>query len=184
MASEGGAADVSDGSSSAASTVAFPAFRSEKWIKTEFDKIRPPSEVLHGTDLTPAYMANYPTAGLFPGKVAQVREQIRTALFRQALFKVQNVEVTYMEECRDPRVIMQIAASNQRSLLGNAIDWWNNPKDVEMIRDELWSIDRCGHSADYSVRYYKEGADGFSSFVRPTGVRDTWNALRYYIFDS
>eukprot|EP00913_Durusdinium_trenchii_P035634 g33346.t1 len=55
-----------------------------------------------------------------------------------------------------------------------------NPKDVELIRDELWTIDRCGEGANYEVRFYKEGGDGFSALVLPQSWRDKWRALRYY----
>uniref|UniRef100_A0A7S4Q5T9 Uncharacterized protein n=1 Tax=Alexandrium monilatum TaxID=311494 RepID=A0A7S4Q5T9_9DINO len=134
----------------------FPAYRSEEWIRSEFDRIRAPPEALQGADISPSYMTSFPTVNLYPGKVAQVREQIRTALFRQALFKVQNVEVTYLDEC----------------------------PDVELMREELWTVDRCGHSAEYNVRYYKEGGDGYSATVLPEGLRDRWRALQYYYFSG
>eukprot|EP00434_Breviolum_minutum_P003218 symbB.v1.2.002832.t1/scaffold144.1/size299099/10 len=64
--------------------VEFPAFRSQQWIKSDFDKLRCPSVMLEGVDLQPAFMTNFPSVNLYPGKVKQVREQIRFALFRQA----------------------------------------------------------------------------------------------------
>merc|ERR1712039_1033130 len=158
------------------SALTFPAFRSEKWIKAEFDRLRAPPAVLEGADLSPEYMTAYPTVNLYPGKVAQVKEQIRTALFRQALFKVQNVEVTYMGECKEPRILQQVARANGSSLFGKALDW-RNPSDVELLRDELWTVDRCGQSVEYNVRYYKEGGDGFSARVLPSGLKDALSAL-------
>ncbi|CAE7940611.1 unnamed protein product [Symbiodinium necroappetens] len=124
-------------------------------------------------------MASFPTVGLYPGKVRQVRDQIRTALFRQALFKVQNVEVTYLDECKDARVLKRIVKSASPSLLGRMLDL-RNPKDVAVLREELWTVDRCGQGADYKVRYYKEGGDGFSASVLPTSPKDCWRALRFY----
>eukprot|EP00933_Yihiella_yeosuensis_P058552 TRINITY_DN59109_c0_g1_i1.p1 TRINITY_DN59109_c0_g1~~TRINITY_DN59109_c0_g1_i1.p1 ORF type:complete len:178 (-),score=40.73 TRINITY_DN59109_c0_g1_i1:149-682(-) len=158
--------------------VEFPAFRSEKWIKEEFGGLKAPPALLEGVDLSPKFMTDLPTVGLYPGKVRQVREQIRTSLFRQALFKVQNVEVTYMDECKDARVLQRIVKSDP-SWAGSLMDL-RNPKDVRLMREELWSVDRCGQGAEYSVRYYKEGDDGFSSAVLPTSFKDRYNALRFY----
>ncbi|CAE8609590.1 unnamed protein product, partial [Polarella glacialis] len=157
----------------------FPAFRSEKWIKAEFDKLKAPSILLDGVSLQPAYMTAYPTVGLYPAKVKQVREQIKTALFRQALFKIQNVEVTYMEECKDARVLQRIVQNQSSSIAGRLLDL-RNPKDVELMREELWTVDRCGQGASYFVRYYKEGGDGYSASVLPNSPRDMWNAFRFY----
>eukprot|EP00440_Ansanella_granifera_P065245 gb/GFBE01070754.1/.p1 GENE.gb/GFBE01070754.1/~~gb/GFBE01070754.1/.p1 ORF type:complete len:181 (+),score=25.01 gb/GFBE01070754.1/:1-543(+) len=161
-------------------SVEFPGFRSEKWIKAEFDKLRAPECVLEGCDLQPEYMTAYPTVGLYPGKVRQVRDQMKSALFRQALFKIQNVEVTYMDECRDARVLRRIVQGEGSSLAGRLLDM-RNPKDVHLIREELWSVDRCGVGADYNVRYYKEGGDGFSSSVLPMSFMDRYRALRFYL---
>mmetsp|Transcript_19297 Transcript_19297/g.60643 ORF Transcript_19297/g.60643 Transcript_19297/m.60643 type:complete len:192 (+) Transcript_19297:84-659(+) len=188
-AAAGTAAAAPAGASAASSSggdaepLSFPAFRSEEWIRAEFDRLRAPAQILEGADLSPAYMTAFPTVNLYPGKVAQVREQIRTALFRQALFKVQNIEVTYLDECREPRVLRTIAQRAGSSLLGRAIDS-RNPTDVELLREELWAVDRCGQNAEYNVRYYKEGGDGYSAAVLPEGLRDRWRALRYYYFSG
>jgi len=177
--SEGGNAPIE----ASKSTLSFPAFRSEEWIKAEFDRLQVPSMVLEGVDLSPAYMTSFPTVGLFPGKVAQVRQQIKTALFRQALFKVQNTEVTYLDECRDMRVLQRITLQTGSSLLGRAVDL-RNPSDVKLLHEELWAVDRCGHSAEYNVRYYKEGGDGFSTLVLPRSLPDLWRSFRYYYWDG
>mmetsp|Transcript_37457 Transcript_37457/g.67730 ORF Transcript_37457/g.67730 Transcript_37457/m.67730 type:complete len:180 (+) Transcript_37457:40-579(+) len=163
-----------------AESVEFPPFRSEQWIKAEFDKLKPPECLLDGVDLSPEYMTSYATVNLYPGKVKQVRDQIRSALFRQALFKVQNVEVTYMDDCRDARVLQRIVETPNSSWVGRLLDM-RNPRDVELIQEELWTVNRCGQGADYHVRYYKEGGDGFSSTVMPTGFKDRFNALRFYL---
>lgn len=164
----------------------FPGFRSEEWIRKEFDSIQPPSEVLKGADLMPSYIREFPTSGLYPGKVAAVQLQIRQALFRQALFKVQNTEVTYMDECKDLRVLRRVVDRGTSpplaftSLWASAYDRWNNLRDTSLLREELWSIDRCGQNVDYHVRFYKEGGNGFSASVFPTALRDVWNSLKYY----
>eukprot|EP00927_Polykrikos_kofoidii_P073308 TRINITY_DN69355_c0_g1_i1.p1 TRINITY_DN69355_c0_g1~~TRINITY_DN69355_c0_g1_i1.p1 ORF type:complete len:179 (-),score=24.61 TRINITY_DN69355_c0_g1_i1:110-646(-) len=161
--------------------VEFPAFRSEEWLQTGFNMLRPPREVLESAELSPEYMANFPTVGLYPGKVAQVREQIRVSLFRQALAKVQNVEVTFLDECKEARVLENVAKLAQPSYFGRVLDS-QNPSDVELITEELWTVNRCGSGAKYSVRYSKEGANGFSASVTPLGFRDMWAAFKFYYF--
>merc|ERR1712187_328018 len=165
------------------SSFAFPAFRSEEWIRKEFDAIKAPAAVLEGAELSPDFMSAFPSVGLYPEKVAQVRDQIKTALFRQALFKVQNVEVTYLDECKDQRIIQRVAENTSPSYIGAASDI-RNPKDVELLREELWSVNRCGQDADYYVRYYNEGNNGYSASVLPSGFQDMWRTLKYYYFSS
>lgn len=138
--------------------------------------------MLQGIDLTPEYMSSFPTVNLYPGKVQQVKEQIRSSLFRQAVFKVQNVEVTFMDECKEMRVIKHIAQTESRSLLGRVLEF-QDPSDVKHLREELWTVDRCGADAKYHVRYYREGGDGFSTVVTPTGLKDIWRALQFYYSD-
>ncbi|CAK0819227.1 unnamed protein product [Prorocentrum cordatum] len=113
----------------------FPAFRSEEWIRTEFDRLRAPTSVLEGVGLNPQFMTDFPSVGLYPTKVAQVQEQIRTALFRQALFKVQNVEVTHLEDCRDDRLLQRVAGRAGGSLAGRLLDA-RNPPDVQLLHED------------------------------------------------
>ncbi|CAD7922306.1 unnamed protein product [Amoebophrya sp. A25] len=289
----------------------FPCFRSEEWMNKIFEKdVEVPSGVLKDVDLTPAYLQNYPTAALFPTKVAGVREQIRRTLFRQVLFKVQNVEVTYMKDCKADRVLSQVIsdriasgegpssrmtegssssedAKNYSRLLSSSstsgassssigataggrsvfssssthtseqsgshsvaprniqpedeastwesssatssggggarlelagyanpregdrnshdqsssqitayfsdlkqrgLDWFfdtvhlrgGGSSEVEFLREEFWTVDRCGQERDYRVRYYREaGGDGFTTAVWPKKMRDKV-ALLYY----
>ncbi len=54
--------------------------------------------------------------------------QLRRSLFRQALFKVQNVEVTYMQDCRTERVLKAVEHVTE----ANPKLWWldmANPDD-------------------------------------------------------
>ena len=75
---------------------------------------------------------------LNPNQVNGVKEQMRRTLFRQALFKVQNVEVTYMDSCKADRVMTKIAAQS---------DPWSfslydvtQPWDRTLMREEVWSV--------------------------------------------
>jgi hypothetical protein len=81
-----------------------------------FDKeLALPADCLRASDvdLTPNYVRQY--VGLFPQKVQQVRDQIRRTLFRQVLFKIQNVEVTHMKSCRADRVLAEVVAGEPRT---------------------------------------------------------------------
>jgi hypothetical protein len=145
----------------------FPPFRSEEWIKSLIESQTCPEEVLSGIDLTPKYMRDNPAAGLYPEKVAATKESIRRALFRHSLFKIQNIEVT-VESCGADRAILSIAATKS---------WfnWETP-----VTEELWKVDRCGSVREYTVKYYSEGDDGFSTKVVPRAVGDKIRMLRYY----
>lgn len=81
----------------------FPAFRSEEWVtetyklqdSTEADgsaRSQPPffvpKQVLSGVALTPKWMVSYRAVHQFKSRQKAVQEEIRRALFRQALFKV------------------------------------------------------------------------------------------------
>ena len=58
-----------------------------------------------------------------------------------------------------------------------------DPAETDLFREEIWSVDRCGQTAEFSVKYFKEGGDGFSTYVWPRGLLDKWNALKYYLFE-
>ncbi|KAF8821564.1 hypothetical protein IE077_001860 [Cardiosporidium cionae] len=176
----------------------FPAYRSEEWLRQQLNepqnkeisdivsndplqqKISKPSlvappQVLQGVRLSPAYMYTFETIGMYPKKVESVRQSIRDSLFRQSLFKVQNVEVMYIDSCRANRVLKKIVATENR------MQWptfFNN--NSTLLHEELWTVDRCGVDTHYRVRYYMEGDNGFSSRVIPCGIRDKWNSLKYY----
>ncbi|KEP67699.1 UNVERIFIED_CONTAM: hypothetical protein HHA_227890 [Hammondia hammondi] len=68
-----------------------------------FAPLVPPSFCFRGFEPVPAYLASFPTAGLYVQRVQQVKWTIKRALFRQSLFKIQNVEVLEMKRCRQPR---------------------------------------------------------------------------------
>lgn len=81
----------------------FPAFRSVEWINTTFnvDTVREdegrtdpppqfwvPSQILRGVEISPQYMKDTAASVLFKTRRLEVQQEIRKALFRQALFKV------------------------------------------------------------------------------------------------
>jgi hypothetical protein len=157
----------------------FPSFRSDEWVKELIgDHVCPP-EVLKGVDLTPAYMASNPSAALYVNKARETREQMRRALFRHSLFKVQNVEVT--SDCRLDRVLTSISSNgNSKSLSRDLIDSLTNDSSTHLVHEEIWDVDRCGSNRQYAVRYYREGDDGFSAKVFPLALSDKIAMLRYY----
>lgn len=157
----------------------FPAFRSEAWIQQLIGSLFCPSEVLANADLTPAYMASNPSAALYKSKANEAKEQIRRALFRHSLFKIQNVEVTD-SSCRIDRVVKSIALASSGSLSGLIMDVLAKDKESTFFREEIWTVDRCGTDHQYAVRYYREGADGFSSRVVPLGLMDKIAMMRFY----
>ena len=70
----------------------FPAFRSSDWINSsEFTHMAVPPTALRSVEFNPKSLVENPATGLFPGKVATVRGQLKRYLFRQALTKIQNV---------------------------------------------------------------------------------------------
>lgn len=158
---------------------AFPAFRSEEWIRSLLVYCHP--DVLSGVDLTPKYMEASPSAGLYISKANGAKEQIRRTLFRHAIFKIQNVEVTD-RSCTTDRYLTSVNASpagpaqRVRSAL---IDLWTD-NSSRLISEEIWNIDRCGSNRPYYVRYYREGDDGFSTRVVPQKVSDIFGMLRFY----
>ncbi|CBZ54118.1 conserved hypothetical protein [Neospora caninum Liverpool] len=96
----------------AASLAADSAERPRELGEKPTDKDRPPSPVpplvppsfcFRNFDPVPAYLASFPTAGLYMQRVQQVKWTIKRALFRQCLFKIQNVEVLEMKRCKRPR---------------------------------------------------------------------------------
>ena len=155
----------------------FPAFRSDEWVKNLIASQACPDYILKGIDLTPGYMASNPAAALYLNKSKETREQIRRALFRYALFKVQNVEVTHT--CRADRTLLDVT-KGPGSLVRDLVDRIMNEDSTKLVSEEIWNIDRCGSNRSYAVRYYREGADGFSAKVFPVKFADKIAMLRYY----
>ncbi|PHJ23356.1 hypothetical protein CSUI_002791 [Cystoisospora suis] len=110
----------------------FPAFRSEEWMKFAFAPMKPgdlkaqetsshspgghldkksenvrpfypPDFCLSRLYIMPSYLANFPPSGRYVHRIQQVQSSIKRALFRQSIFKIQNVEVLEMKRCKRPR---------------------------------------------------------------------------------
>ena len=155
--------------------VVFPAFRSEDWIKSLTERpLVAPTEVLHDAELQPEHMERFPSAHMYAKKAEQVRQQIRSTLFKQAIFKIQNVEV--MHNCKDSRELMRVSRDD------HCFDLWRvlDAAFTEVLRKELWDIDRCGKKVSYEVTFLKEGGDGFSTRVVPRSFLDKYNLFKFY----
>ena len=154
----------------------FPAYRSSEWMRLP---LCPPALVLQHANLHPKHMQYFPNNALYEAKAATVREQIRTALFRQALYKVQNVEVLTTDCPENSRLLLSV----QSQPPSPASFWWTQSSESRaLIRDELWHIQRCAHlpPVHYQVRYYAEGdGDGFSVEVEPRSWADRLRAFRF-----
>jgi hypothetical protein len=155
----------------------FPAYRSADWLKDLVDSLYVHPRVLFGVDITPEYMANNSTAALYRNRADAAREQIRRALFRHALFKIQNIEVTF--DCRDDRILESVDKVD-RSVIRDTWDRLMNPESQKLLSEELWTIDRCEKKRKYLVRYYREGDDGFSTRVVPRSLVDGIGMFRFY----
>jgi len=159
--------------------IKFPAYRSDDWVRKIVADHLCPSELLQGVDLTPNYMASNQSAALYANKARETREQIKRALFRHALFKVQNVEVT--DACRVDRILNSVSPFSGTSISRDLMDKFSNEQTTKIIHEEIWEIDRCGSNRQYAVRYYREGDDGFSAKVFPVKMSDKIAMLRYYL---
>ncbi|KAF4670671.1 hypothetical protein FOZ61_009514 [Perkinsus olseni] len=157
----------------------FPAYRDKKWISKIMEGSRLPGEVLEDTDITPEYLSKDPTAALFTSKVANVKDQIKRALFRHCLFKIQNVEVqTLQKECGEKsRWLDEIRRLSDADT--NWVTWAatkkftrRNKEPFSILRKERWTIRRCGSPVPYDVIYFREGGDGFSTRVIPVRWMD------------
>jgi len=144
-----------------------------------FRNMEPPSEVLAADTTAPISLTRFELpGGAFSTRVADVKRDIRKSLFRQAISKVQNVEVMYMGECKENRILKSV------DTVGRPWDLnFLRSRDNQLLREEIWRVDRCGNERKYRVRYYTEGGDGFSSKVFPTSIRDCINAVCYYLSD-
>ena len=160
-------------------TFVFPQFRSEAWIRTLIDSQYAHPGVLRDVDLTPQYMANCAAAALYKSKSAATIEQIRRALFRHALFKIQNAEVT-TASCSKDRILESIEKVPNPQWTHSLLDKLVLEENTKFIAEEVWKVDRCGSPREYFVRYYREGEDGFSTRVLPGRFFDRLGLLRYY----
>ncbi len=134
----------------------------------------PPRDCLVNVDLQPEHMQRFPSAHLFAKKASDIKDQMRRALFRQALYKIQNVEVT--DSCQANRKLLSVEAQTHSDLT----TWFLSRETI--LRQELWTIDRCGKPIEYQVTFRREGGDGFSTQVIPKAFSDKLRLLRFYYF--
>jgi hypothetical protein len=159
-------------------TIRFPAFRSDEWIQQIIAEQWCPPEVLKGVDLTTAYMAANPSAAIYVKKADETKEQMKRALFRHSLFKVQNIEVT--SDCRSDRILRSIGPNMGGSFSRDFVDKLTNPDSTKKIHEEIWEVERCGSVHEYAVRFYREGDDGFSTKVFPLNWKDKYAMFKFY----
>ena len=48
------------------------------------------------------------------------------------------------------------------------------------MREESWTIDRCGESAKYAIRFYEDGGDGYCVKVVPASWWDRLSLAKFY----
>ncbi|SBT77092.1 conserved Plasmodium protein, unknown function [Plasmodium ovale] len=149
----------------------FPCFRDKKWIKENGANMKHPDEFLN-VQFRPEFLKNYEHTVNFEKRAEQVTQQIKAALFRQAIYKVQNVEVMAMQECKEERVLEKI-----RRVLG-----YENVKfsSQNVLCDELWTIRRCNKRFSYWIRYYEQDKNGYSLSVTPLHIKNIFYLLKYY----
>ncbi|EDO05547.2 hypothetical protein BBOV_I004660 [Babesia bovis T2Bo] len=149
----------------------FPAYRSSEWL--ERHRLMPAVQgCLKGVTLQPRSLLYYSHVKAYEIKAEKVRSEIRNALFRQALFKIQNIEVVASSKCNEDRKLIDIIPKSAG---------WSIKKKNTIVADEIWRIDRCGSVQQYNVRYYREGDDGFTCRVFPMRVGNLLNYVRYYL---
>ncbi|KYN98853.1 hypothetical protein PGSY75_1121200 [Plasmodium gaboni] len=151
----------------------FPCFRDKKWIQEKGTNMQYPHEFLN-VHFRPDFLKNYEHTKDFEKKIEHVINQIKTALFRQAIYKIQNVEVVAMHECKDDRVLEKI----------QQINGYKNIKlgDKKVLCDEIWTVKRCDKKFSYWIRYYEEDKNGYSLSVLPTQLKNIYYFLKYYYF--
>lgn len=149
----------------------FPAYRSSEWMQLPLST---PLQILASVNLQPSHMQYFPNDKLFQVKSSLVREQIRTCLFRHALYKVQNVEVMDSSCSSNSRQLISVSPfSPSPSFL---------PQPTPIL-SELWEIRRCSRSVFYHVLYFSHH-DVFSVTVSPRAWSDKFRAFRFAYLES
>ncbi|GAW80980.1 hypothetical protein, conserved [Plasmodium gonderi] len=151
----------------------FPCFRDKKWMKENGTNMKYPETFLN-VHFRPEFLRNYEHTANFEKKAEQVIKQIKSALFRQAIYKIQNIEVVSMNECKEDRVL-----ENIKKVKGYEDFKISNSK---VLTDELWTVKRCDKKIFYWVRYYEQDKNGYSLSIMPTQVKNIFCFLKYYYF--
>ncbi|CDR98120.1 hypothetical protein, conserved [Babesia bigemina] len=122
----------------------FPAYRSVEWLENH--RLMPaPHGCLDHLTINPQSLSNYAHIRAYEVKANAVRTEIRNALFRQALFKIQNIEVLADNKCKKDRILRQIIKKAQPWFACSIL------KNKSIISEDIWQIDRCGSVQNYSV---------------------------------
>lgn len=151
----------------------FPCFRDKEWMQKNESNLKYPDEFLK-VSFRPEFLKNYENVKNFEEKVEYVIRQIKTALFRQAIYKIQNIEVLAMGECKEDRVlekIKQMKGYNNFKLTTNKI-----------ISDELWTVKRCKRNMYYWVRSYEQDKNGYSLSIFPLQIKNIFYYFKFYYF--
>ncbi|XP_955204.1 uncharacterized protein TA04945 [Theileria annulata] len=125
----------------------FPPFRSQEWLE-ENKTLKAVEPSLCDVSIQPRGLLNYSHVKAYEIKANSVRKEIRNALFRQALFKIQNIEVISYKYCKNDRLLTDISKTDKPlHLLG----FLRNKKDNPLLSEEIWTVDRCGAPQKYRV---------------------------------
>ncbi|VWU50353.1 conserved protein, unknown function [Hepatocystis sp. ex Piliocolobus tephrosceles] len=151
----------------------FPCFRDKKWMEENGTNLKYPDEFLN-VYFRPEFLKSYQHTTTYEEKIKHVIKQIKSALFRQAIYKIQNVEVLAMHECKEERVLEKI-----RKVEGFEKLKISNSK---ILLDELWTINRCNKKFSYWVRYYEQDKNGYSLSVIPLHIKNIFYLFKYYYF--
>ncbi|CXI43784.1 conserved Plasmodium protein, unknown function [Plasmodium berghei] len=151
----------------------FPCFRDKTWMKENGGNMNYPDEFFN-VDFCPEFLKNYEHIVNFQEKIDQIIKQIKSALFRQAIYKIQNIEVLAMNECKEDRVL-----ENIKPIIGYEKFKITNST---ILRDELWRIKRCNQHFLYWVRYYEQDKNGYSLSIMPMHIKNIFKFFKYYYF--
>ncbi|GIX65108.1 COPII coat assembly protein SEC16 [Babesia caballi] len=136
----------------------FPAYRSAEWL--EQHRLMPAVPgCLDNVSIEPQTLLNYANSKAYALKADAVRAEIRNALFRQALFKIQNIEVVASNKCPKYRILREIVKNSQPWYRSNVL------QSKAFISEELWQIDRCGSLQSYKVVIRGAELQGISDYI-------------------
>ncbi|KAL8438940.1 hypothetical protein Efla_005075 [Eimeria flavescens] len=154
------------------------------------------------------------SSSLYEERAAAVKRSIREALFRQALFQIQNVEVQTLAACGAPRVLaggavlfdrkqqqqqqQQAAAAAEGSEAGllsklkATAKGLMNPSSssrsssslLELLRVEEWQVERCGSMRLYEVSVHRDEFDFFSLSLKPRSFADRLRQWWFKVADT
>ncbi|EKX73300.1 conserved hypothetical protein [Theileria equi strain WA] len=170
----------------------FPAFRSEEWLQE--NRLMPSvPQCLTNVLLEPQSLMKYTHVRAYQLKANSVRTEMRNSLFRQALFKIQNIEVLSLGECKNDRLLKEIIKVERP---WRTFSFVSNYTGRPLITEEIWKVDRCGKEQTYrvswhdaspglcshlQVRFHKEGVDGFYCKVYVTCFSNAIKYIRYHL---